>query len=188
MKHLQLNLNFFGPALYITLRTLCRRLAGLTRANMSLRTHQVSGRCILVAEDDENDVYLLLYAFRKAGIEQTIKVVSDGQQVLDYLSGVGPYADRREYPFPVLVLLDLKLLLKSGLEVLEWIRSQPAYRTLVVIMFTASAQPSDVHLAYSLGANSFVVKPSDLQQRAEIARYLKGWWLDHNTYPLDGTL
>lgn len=137
---------------------------------------------ILLVEDDENDVYLLQYAFRQAGIENPIIVLTDGQQALNYFTGRGPYADRVRFPLPCLVLLDLKLPLRSGMEVLEWIRSQSSFRGTVVILFTASAQPADVQLGYELGANSFIVKPSDVQSRRDIAEHLRGWWLKHNQF------
>lgn len=139
--------------------------------------------CILLIEDDENDVFLLQYAFKQAGITQPLQVVKDGQQAVDYLAGDGKYADRIQYPAPGLVLLDLKLPLKTGLEVLEWIREQPALQPLIVIVFTSSAQPHDIDQAYRLGANSYVVKPSDTEKRLEVARLLKAWWLDYNSFP-----
>jgi CheY-like chemotaxis protein len=143
----------------------------------------MSGGSILLAEDDENDVFLMKYAFRQADIPNPVLVVSDGQQVVEYLSGVGNYANRDRYPFPSLLLLDLKLPLKSGLEVLQWIQGNPACAGLVRIVLTASAHPQDVLRAYELGANSFIVKPSDIHQRAAIASHLKGWWLELNTFP-----
>jgi CheY-like chemotaxis protein len=137
---------------------------------------------ILIAEDDDNDVFLLRYALNKAGVTEGVQVASDGQQVIDHISGTGRYADREQYPMPQLLLLDIKLPLRPGLEVLEWIRARPELNSLVVIMFTASAQSQDVQRAYDLGANSFVVKPSDLQSRADVAAHLKGWWLRHNLF------
>jgi CheY-like chemotaxis protein len=142
----------------------------------------MSSKTILIAEDDPNDVFLLRYALTKAGVTEGVQVASDGQEVIGWLSGIGRHADREQYPIPKLLLLDIKLPLCPGLEVLEWIRARPELNSLVVIMFTASAQPQDVQRAYDLGANSFIVKPSDLKSRAEIATHLKGWWLTCNVF------
>jgi CheY-like chemotaxis protein len=140
-------------------------------------------KCILQVEDDENDIFLLRHAFTRAGITHPLHTVTNGQQAMDYLSGVPPYDDRRLYPLPCLVLLDLKLPLVSGLEVLKWIRAQSALRTLIVIAFTSSANPHDVECAYHLGVNAFVVKPPDAHRRLEFARMLHGWWLTFTQLP-----
>ncbi len=140
-------------------------------------------RPILLLEDDDNDVYLLRYAFKQAGITNRVIVMNHGHDAIEYLSPSGKYADREHNPLPCLLLLDLKLPLQSGFEVLEWIRSRPELRSLVVIVLSASAQPDDVGRAYQLGVNSFIVKPSDVQRRREIAEHLKGWWLEINQFP-----
>jgi CheY-like chemotaxis protein len=136
--------------------------------------------CILYAEDDENDQLFLQDAFEQAGISNPLRMVADGQEAIDYLTGTGPYADRQAYPLPGMIWLDLKMPRKSGLQVLEWIRSQAAFKTLIVIVFTSSHQPKDIERAYELGANSFVVKPVGTRQRIEMAQRFKGWWLDYN--------
>jgi CheY-like chemotaxis protein len=142
----------------------------------------MSHTCILQVEDEANDVFLLQRAFRQAGIDNPVKVATDGQMAIDYLSGIGHFANRRDHPLPGLVLLDLKLPRKSGREVLQWIRSQPRLRRIVVIVFTSGQYIGDVGLAYDLGANSFIVKPSDFSQYLSIARLLKEWWLNHNLF------
>ncbi len=140
-------------------------------------------KCILQVEDEEADVYLLRLVFERAGITSPVQVVTDGQMAIDYLAGVGRFADRKNHPWPCLVLLDLKLPKVSGLEVLEWIAKQPALKKLVVVVFSSSALPGDVERAYALGANSYIQKPSDMKQTVEIAQLLKGWWLGYNHYP-----
>src|SRR5215472_14480517 len=143
----------------------------------------MSFACILQVEDEANDVFLLQRAFSQAGITNPIQVATDGQMAIDYLSGLGRYADRQKFPLPSLVLLDLKLPRRSGREVLQWIRSQPGLNRLVVIVFTSAQYVGDVSLAYDLGANSFIIKPSDFSKYQEIARLLKGWWLCNNQFP-----
>src|ERR1700722_5013633 len=111
-------------------------------------------KTILQVEDDPNDVFFLEHAMMKAGGTVPIKVASDGQQAINYLEGKGKYANRETYPFPSLVLLDLKLPYVMGLDVLRWIRKQPGL-TLIVIMLTASGEDEDIAEAYRLGANAF---------------------------------
>jgi CheY-like chemotaxis protein len=140
---------------------------------------------ILQVEDREEDVFLLQYAFEKADIRNPVHVASDGQIAIDYLSGAGEFADREKHPMPCLVLLDLKLPRKMGLEVLEWIRRDPKLRTLIVIILSSSMFEGDIQRAYELGVNAFLVKPSDSHTMAEICRAIKSFWLAHNKPPLE---
>lgn len=139
-------------------------------------------QCILQVEDEEADIFLLQRVFSKAGITSPVQAVTDGQLAMDYLSGASPYADRIKHPLPCLVLLDLKLPKVSGLEVLAWIRQQTRLQGLVVVVFSSSSQPTDVERAYQLGANSYIQKPSGMEQTLEVAQLLKGWWLGYNRF------
>jgi len=139
-------------------------------------------KCILQVEDDDNDVFLLKRVFDQAGISSPLHVVRDGQLAIDYLSGAGGFADRQTHPLPCLVLLDLNLPKKNGLEVLEWIRHQPRLKSIVVVLFSSSALPQEVERAYELGVNSYIQKSSDSNQLREIAQLLKGWWLCYNHF------
>ena len=143
----------------------------------------MNSTCILQVEDEANDVFLLQRAFVQAGIVNPVHVATDGQMAIDYLAGRGRFVDRLKYPLPGLVLLDLKLPRRSGREVLEWIRTQPVLFRTIVIVFTSAQYVGDVSLAYELGANSFIIKPVDFGKYVEIARLLKGWWLDCNQFP-----
>ncbi len=138
--------------------------------------------CILEIEDEETDVLLLQHAFRKADIRQEMQVVKSGQEAIDYLSGTGRFADRQSHPLPKLILLDLKLPDKNGLEILEWIRSRPELKRIVVIALTSSNHEADVARAYDLGVNSYIVKAADTTKRLEFAQHLKGWWLGFNEF------
>ena len=135
---------------------------------------------ILYAEDDENDVFLMQHAFRKAGIENRLEIVGDGQAAIDYLEGVNEFADRHRFPFPKLLLLDLKLPLLSGLDVLKWIRASPKCCTLPVIMLTSSNQDSDIHRAYILGVNSYLVKPGKPEELLAMVNTIRDFWLNIN--------
>jgi len=137
---------------------------------------------ILQVEDDPNDVFLLQHAMTKVGVANPIQVATDGQQAIDYLSGVGRYADRNQFPLPCLVLMDLKLPHVMGLNVLKWIRQQRG-APLVVVMLTASAEDADIATAYRLGANAFLTKPSEANKLEEMVTAIKDFWLTHNTLP-----
>ena len=139
--------------------------------------------CILQVEDDRNDIFFLEHAFKAAGITHPLRVARDGQEAIEYLSGAGEFANRAQYPLPCLILLDLKLPRKDGFEVLEWVRAEPNLRQLTVIVFTSSGRTADVDRAYHLGANSFVVKPSHLEERVELAKLIKSYWLRHHRMP-----
>jgi CheY-like chemotaxis protein len=137
---------------------------------------------ILQVEDEETDIFMLKTAFQRAGITNPVRVVTDGQMALDYLSGTGPFADRQQHPLPCLVLLDLKLPKLSGFEFLARIAQQPHLKKLVVIVFTSSADPADIDRAYELGASSYIPKPPDLAEATQFAQHLKGWWLTYNCF------
>jgi CheY-like chemotaxis protein len=139
-----------------------------------------SARVILYAEDEEDDAYLLERAFSRAEISNQLVVVPGGKDIINYLSGLGEYANRARYPLPCLVLLDLNMPGTSGVEVLKWIRSTPSTTTLPVIMLTSSSQDSDVHRSYILGANGYLVKPSNLEGLVVMAKSIKDFWLAQN--------
>jgi CheY-like chemotaxis protein len=138
---------------------------------------------ILQVEDREEDVFLLRRALSRAGLDVLVQVASDGQEAIDYLAGTGKYSDRQQYPLPYLVLLDLKLPLLMGLDVLAWIRTQPALRSMVVIVLSSSIHEGDVQRAYQLGANAFLVKPSDTNTLTDMCQALKHFWLTYNQPP-----
>src|SRR4051812_17982545 len=93
---------------------------------------------ILYVEDDENDVYFLRRAISAAKLDCAVCTVPDGLHAEDYLAGIGKYADRSVFPLPMLVLLDIKLPLASGFEVLSWLRQQSSFRRLPIVMLTSS--------------------------------------------------
>lgn len=132
---------------------------------------------ILLVEDNEDDVFLMKRALHAAGVANPVHVVETGQQAIDYLSGTPPYQDRSSHPMPAIVFLDLKLPLLSGHEVLAWIRAQRQLEGLTVVVLTSSNEPSDVRRSYSLGANSYLVKPLTAQQLTDLAKAFQWKWL-----------
>lgn len=138
---------------------------------------------ILLVEDDYNDVLLIRRAFRQAKVEPPMSIVNDGDEAVAYLSRQGKYADRQQYPFPLLILLDLKLPRRSGLEVLAWIRQQPELRRLLVVVLTSSQENSDLAQAYDLGANSYLVKPVNFKDFVSLIELIDAYWFKLNQKP-----
>ena len=128
-------------------------------------------RSILIAEDDENDVLFLRRSFKQVELTNPVHFAHDGQDAVDFLS----QPRSATTTLPSLIILDLKMPRLNGLEVLEWIRRQPALRCLPVLMFSSSNRRDDIESAYALGANGFLVKPASTVQREVIARFFKSW-------------
>ncbi|MGF1516017.1 MAG: response regulator [Elainellaceae cyanobacterium] len=138
---------------------------------------------LMVVEDNTQDAVLLERAFKKAELHNPVHVLSTGEEAVDYLAGVGRYSDRTQYPLPILIFLDLHLPARSGLSVLEWLRSQPNISRIPVIVLTGSKNSDDVRKAYSLGANSYMVKPTDYSSLTRMVEASKRYWLTLNVYP-----
>jgi CheY-like chemotaxis protein len=135
---------------------------------------------ILLAEDSRTDVMLLQRALAGAGVTNPVRVACDGQDVIDILSRPPESKDDR---LPALIILDLKMPRRDGLDVLQWLRQQPVLRLLPVVVFSSSAHRDDIERAYALGANAFVVKPPSIVERMEFAQFIKAW-LKFNHPPL----
>jgi CheY-like chemotaxis protein len=131
---------------------------------------------ILLAEDDPNDVFLVERALREAGITHRLAVVHNGQEVLKYLTGERQGLLGQPGPLPTLLLLDLDMPLMNGFEVLSWLRRQPKFDRLPIVVFTGSTLSPDVSRAYRLGANSFVTKPAEIEQlKAALKEIIQFW-------------
>ena len=135
---------------------------------------------MLVIEDDENDAILLRQAFDTLTGEICMEFVRDGQQALAYLKGTGQFADRTLYPVPNLIVLDLKMPGPSGFDVLRWLRAQPAYLRVPVIVLSGSTWPGDIEEAYRLGANSYLVKPARRSELEEVVQLASTFWFQMN--------
>lgn len=138
---------------------------------------------ILLVEDNHKDVMLVQRALRKANVTTTLKVVTDGDAAVAYLSGQGDYGDRTQYPLPVLILLDLKLPRRSGDEVLAWLRQQPGLKRIPVVVLTTSREYADVNQIYDLGVNAYLVKPVSFDALVEIVQTLNLHWVIFNEKP-----
>jgi CheY-like chemotaxis protein len=131
---------------------------------------------ILLVDDDENDRMFFGHAVRKAGYRWRVIAVGNGREALECLSGTGPFADRAFHPAPTHVLLDLKLPEVSGLEVLQWIRSQATLRHLPVAILSSSRQPSDLKQAKAFGVDAYEAKPVELSALVSTVRSLADCW------------
>jgi CheY-like chemotaxis protein len=138
---------------------------------------------ILLVEDNEDDVVLIQRALRKGGIEAPVHVVWDGDEAVDYFAGTGQYQDTALYPLPSVVLLDIRLPKRSGLEVLDWLKRHEYLTLLPVVVFTNSDEDVDVQRAYALGANSYLKKPYTLTETTMLLKAISTYWLDHNKRP-----
>jgi two-component system response regulator len=135
---------------------------------------------LLLVEDNDDDVELTRRAFARADMANTLVVVRDGEEALDYLFATGRHAGRDPRWLPHAVLLDLKLPKLHGLDVLRRIRAAEITRRLPVIILTTSREQRDIAGSYDLGANSYVRKPVDFAEFAEAARQLGLYWLGLN--------
>ncbi len=133
---------------------------------------------ILLAEDDENDIFLMGRAFDRAGIPNRLFVVRNGQEAIEFLGGTGQYADRSQYPLPGLLLLDLKMPWMDGFDVLKWLRSQAQFDTLPVVVLTSSKLQADVDQSRQLGVYDYRVKPHAFDDLVRLLDDVRKCWLD----------
>src|SRR5262245_5899748 len=126
-------------------------------------------RAVLYVEDDDSDIFFVERAWQKVGMAHLLYIVRDGQQAIDYLSGIGDFADRVEYPFPALMLLDLRLPRLSGLELLKRIRQKDTTRALPVVALSSSSLAVDIEQLKALGISDYWVKPSQ-PRKLEVVR------------------
>jgi CheY-like chemotaxis protein len=138
---------------------------------------------ILLAEDNEDHVLLIKRAFGKANLLNPLQVVNDGREAILYLRGEGIYADRSQYPYPALLLLDLKMPNCDGFDVLQWIRDQKNLPPMRIVVLTTSDRVFDMQRAYELGAHSFLTKPVDFRDFVQLGPAIKGQWLWMSRHP-----
>ncbi len=144
---------------------------------------------ILLVEDNPNDVKLALHAFKKHNLANHVHVARDGAEALEFIFCTGAHAHRHIEYGPKVILLDLKLPLVDGEEVLRRIKADPRTRSIPVVVLTSSREERDVGESYRLGVNSYIVKPVDFDQFSEAVRHLGFYWLLFNQSPrLGGTV
>ncbi|MDB6022215.1 MAG: response regulator receiver protein [Pedosphaera sp.] len=146
------------------------------------------GLPILLIEDSENDIMLVKLALKRAGVKNPVQAAHDGQEAIDYLQGSGPFADRSKFPFPDVIVSDLKMPRMGGFEVLEWLRQHPECTVIPFIVLSASKQEADIQRAYGLGANSYMVKPASLNELQRMVKLACDYWCicEKPEYPRNG--
>ena len=143
----------------------------------------MNSKVILLVEDNPSDIGLTRRAMEKSGIRNKLAVVEDGQEALDYLFCTGAYSGRNAADTPVLVLLDLKLPRVDGLEVLRRIRADERTRRIPVVILTSSTEERDLAMGYDRGTNSYIRKPVDFHEFAEVVKNVGLYWLVINEAP-----
>jgi len=131
---------------------------------------------ILLVEDDENDAMLVRMAFERNSIRNPVQWVKDGLEAVAYLNGDGMYADRTKYPFPEVLLVDLKMPRMTGLELLAWINEHSEFRIIPTIVMTSSRQEMDIENAYKFGANTYLTKPIAFDDLAKMVKLTHEYW------------
>ena len=139
--------------------------------------------CILIVDDDENDIFFAQRAFAEINVHCAFQMLRHGQEVVDYLEGHGDYADREKYPLPMMILMDLKMPIMDGFQVLEWLRARPRLRAIPIIIFSSSDLASDITRAYELGANSFMTKSVTYDGLLVKLQTFSQYWLEHCKHP-----
>ncbi len=140
-------------------------------------------KTVLLVEDSPDDAFIMEKACQSSEIPHNLVHLTDGVAAIDYLSGKGGYADRSKHQLPSLIFLDIRMPRKDGHEVLEWIRSQPKFQNLPIIMLTNSDQPKDIHRAYELGVTSYLLKTGDPVEFIMGVRVILKYWLCMNVVP-----
>jgi CheY-like chemotaxis protein len=140
------------------------------------------GQTILVVDDSEDDLSLMRDAFKEARCNHPLQEVRNGEEAIAYLKGEHAYSDRKKFPLPIVVLLDLNMPKRNGYDVLTWVRSQPNLKRLAICILTASARSEDIERCFYLGATSYLVKPIDLETLAAMMRCLCDW-IQINHFP-----
>jgi CheY-like chemotaxis protein len=136
---------------------------------------------VLLAEDNPNDVFLVRRAFEENRTRNPVHAVENGEEAIQYLAGEGKFADRAAYPFPALFLLDLKMPVKDGLEVLQWLHEHPDIpRKLPVVVFSSAELPNETQIAYAMDIQACIIKPLSYPELREKLRILKEYWLDYD--------
>jgi two-component system, response regulator len=135
---------------------------------------------VLLVEDNPDDLELAQIAFRRGGYAHLLDVARDGAEALDYLFAMGAFAGRDRHDPPALVLLDIKLPLVDGIEVLRRLKGDDVLRHVPVVMMTSSARDLDLAACYDLGANSYIVKPVDMEQFLRVIESIGPYWLQLN--------
>jgi CheY-like chemotaxis protein len=131
---------------------------------------------ILLVEDSPDDVLLFRHALKSTGLDARVSHVLDGGVAIEYLEAAPPYDDRERYPFPDMIMTDLKMPLFDGFELLAWLQARPKCSAIPTIVLSASNHESDVARAYQLGANAYLLKPNTVTDLTRLLQVTHAFW------------
>ncbi|MFY7829653.1 MAG: response regulator [Flectobacillus sp.] len=131
---------------------------------------------ILIADDDEDDRFLIKAAFEECGSSIPLSFVQDGLELMQYLNNENAFSDTNLYKQPSLILLDLNMPKKDGREIIQEMRANSNFKSIPIVVLSTSNAPSDIRTCYELGANSFITKPSSFEGLLEIIKNLQQFW------------
>ncbi len=131
----------------------------------------------MVVEDDPNDQFLIVQAFRKIGVTDPIQVVGSGGEAIAYMMGEGKYSDRQKYAYPTFIMTDLKMPNGDGFAVLEFLKGNPQWKVIPTIVLSASADLDDIKKSYMLGSSSYHVKPQSHEELRNQLKVINDYWM-----------
>jgi CheY-like chemotaxis protein len=134
-------------------------------------------KTILVVDDDAHDVVFLKAVLKKAGVVNPGVVVRDGAEAVCYFKGEGVFADREKYPLPSILFLDLKMPIRDGFHILDWLQGQPQFKPMLIIIITGDWEKRGIERARALGAHSFLIKPLELADLLSLIKAFPDHWM-----------
>jgi CheY-like chemotaxis protein len=142
---------------------------------------------IMVVEDDPNDQFLIVQAFKKNGVTDPIQVVGGGAEAIAYMMGEGKFSDRQKYAYPTFIITDLKMPKGDGFTVLEFLKGNPQWKVIPTIVLSASSDPDDIKKSYMLGASSYHVKPQSQEELQKYLAVINAYWMTCQVPEVDST-
>ena len=177
-----LNVRHSSVRLILPQRCLVRIFVSAGEKNMAEKRKKKT--VLLMADDDEDDCLLMKDAIREVFKSEDFHCLPDGQELLNYLHRRGIYTDLEKYPAPDLILLDLNMPRKDGLQTLKEIKEHPAFKTIPILIFSTSEAQEQIELCYKLGANSYITKPITFDKLLETVKCLSQYWFGIADLPL----
>jgi CheY-like chemotaxis protein len=142
---------------------------------------------IMVVEDDPNDQFLILQAFKKIGVTDPIQVVGGGAEVIAYMMGEGKFSDRQKFAYPTFIITDLKMPQGDGFTVLEFLKGNPQWKVIPTIVLSASSDLDDIKKSYMLGASSYHIKPQSHDELRNHLAVINAYWMTCEVPEVDST-
>lgn len=134
-------------------------------------------RMVLLVEDDADDAKVVELAFERSGFDAALRILRNAEEATAYVTGLGPFGDRTQFPLPSLILLDMNLPGRSGLQFVDWLRGREESRPIPVIAFTGMVDNDLIRKAFSAGVNSYIQKPTDIAEMESALRLVLKYWL-----------